>query len=465
MLPRVKSRLRLSEAVTVLCVLALAVVAAWPALGIAFGITGAADAATQNPGSPTTSAPRYTPPAPTTTTPSPPVTITVLAPKYGAKNDQTYWDQTVQGFRAANPSITVNVKQVDRSSLVTEARSDLAAGSVDLVLGVYADDVPTAAASGELYPQSDLVYPSQGLLPDFNYREEGSGPGGNPEMYGIPFSGSTLALYCNMSVFVSANITTGPPTTWSELAADAAKIKAAGKIGYGLAMAPGDAAATSEMWMIGDAGRGYSSAPGNRGWSVNMPANVRALSWLADNLVKPGRTEPHPQDQTTQDLEQQFAAGKIGMMLADSTLLPQIQDAGLGNAIQVVPMPGLAGPVPGALASVDDFLASNAHPEHKEAITRFLSYELTPQNSLWFANIHGTLPLTQRGVDAERAQNAAVAPFLTQLAQVVWLPTRNPAWPTVQNAIDNSLAKALTSDPQPVLDHIQAIAMAASPQR
>jgi ABC-type glycerol-3-phosphate transport system substrate-binding protein len=142
-----------------------------------------------------------------------------------------------------------------------------------------------------------------------------------------------------------------------------------------------------------------------------------------------------------------------------------MQDAGYGTATQVVPMPGIAGPVPGTLASVDDFLVSKAHPEHKEAITRFLDYVLTPQNSVWFANIHGTLPLTQAGVDAERTQNAAVAPFLTQLAQVEWLPTRNPAWPAVQKSVGGTLAKALTGDPQTILAKIQAVAMAASPSR
>jgi multiple sugar transport system substrate-binding protein len=70
-------------------------------------------------------------------------------------------------------------------------------------------------------------------------------------MFGVPFSGSTLELYCNMSVFTAAGITSGPPSTWAELAADAAKIKAAGKVGYGLAMVPGDAAATAAIWMAG----------------------------------------------------------------------------------------------------------------------------------------------------------------------------------------------------------------------
>ena len=461
-----KSRLRLSEAVKILFVRAWGVGVAWQVFGVVFG--GWADARTAAPGpgaaSSTAAGPApSTPPAPSTSQ-APPVTLSVLVPDDGVRGDQEYWDQIVQDFQTSHPRVTVSVRRVARSALVGEARSGFAAGSVDVVLGVYADDVATAAGSGQLYQQYDLVPPSKGMLPDFNYREEGSGPGGNPLMLGIPFSGSVLELYCNMSLFASAGIG-GPPTTWSQLAADAAKIKAAGAVGYGLAMAPGDAAATAQMWMGGDGGRGFSSAPGNRGWSVGMPANVQALSWLDENLVKPGRTEPHPGAETTQDLERQFVAGKIGMMLADSTLFPQTQDAGLGNAVRVVPMPGIAGPVNGTVGSVDDFLASNAHPERKDAIASFLDYMLTPPNNTRYAQIHGTLPLTQAGVDLARTEYPATQPFLTQLTQIGWLPTRNPAWPTVQNAIATMLPKALTSDPQPILDRIQAIAMAASPAR
>jgi multiple sugar transport system substrate-binding protein len=459
-------RLRPGEAITVVCVLALSVAASWPALGPAIGFSGSADAVSQTSNSPATSAPPATgdvPVAPSTTaSPTPPVTLSLLAPDYGVNNDDTYWNETISAFEAANPSITLGVNRVAPAALATQARSDLAAGSVDLILGLHPDDVRTATASGQLYPQSQVVSPNAGVLPGLNYLEEGSGPGGGDDVYGIPFTGTTLELYCNMSLFVAPGIDK-PPTTWAELAADAAKIKAEGKIGYGLAMAPGDAAATAQMWMSGGAGEGFSSGPGGRIWSVDMPNNVKALRWLDDNLVKPGLTEPRPQTQSMQDVEKQFLAGDVGMMIADSHLVPLTQ-AQIGGALWVVPMPGMAGPVQGPLGSVDDFLAANAHPEHKEAVTKLLAYLLSPQSETYFARIHGTEPLAQPAIDAEHSDPRTLG-LTSQLKEMTWLPTRAVAWPAVQKAIADNLPKALTSDPQAVLDRIQAAATAASPTR
>lgn len=445
------------------CVLAVAVAASWPALKVGFGTSDAASLRSQSTQNPTPSAPAFVPPAPSSTSaPPPPVTLSVLAPKYPVTNDQHFWDETVQQFQIADPGITVTVKQVDPSALVAEARTELAAGTVDLVLGAYPDDVRDATASGRLYQQFDVVPPSLGVLPGFTYHEEGSGPGGNPGVFGIPFTGSTLELYCNAGLFVGPGIAE-PPKAWAELAADAAKIKAGGKIGYGLAMAPGDAAATAQMWMMGDGGSGFSAGPGNRFWSVNMPGNVKALRWLADNLVKPGLTEPHPETQTMQDVEQQFLAGNVGMMIADSRLFPLAQTH-IAGALRVVPMPGLAGPVDATVGSVDDFLAANTRPERKDAISKFLAYLLAEPSDTSFADIHGTLPLTRAGVKAESSDPRWPA-LLGQLGQVTWLPTRAPAWPKVQAAISADLSKALTGDPQAVLDRIQAVATAASPPR
>lgn len=443
------------------CVLAVAVAASWPALEVVFGTSDAAAASSQSSPNPTTSAPVYVPPAPITTPPAP-VTLTVLAPDYGVANDKTYWDETLSEFEGDDPGITVNLTRVAPSALAARARSDLAAGSVDLVLGLHPDDVRDAAASGRLYQQSDVVPPAVGVLPGLNYLEEGSGPGGSVGLYGIPFTGTSLELYCDMSLFVAPGIQR-PPTTWAELASDAAKIKAEGKIGYGLAMAPGDAAATAQMWMAGGAGEGFSSGPGGRFWSVDMPNNVKALRWLSDNLVKPGLTEPRPQTQSMQDVEKQFLAGDVGMMIADSHLYPLTQTS-IAGALRVVPMPGMAGPVQSTLGTVDDFLAANTHPEHKDAVTKLLAYLLAPQSETYFARIHGTVPLTQSGVDAERLDTED-AGLTSQLKEMTWLPTRSPAWPAVQNAIATTLPKVLSSDPQAILARIQAVATAASPSR
>jgi multiple sugar transport system substrate-binding protein len=452
-------RLRPAEVATVVTVIALILAACWPAFGVLFaGHAGKAIVpAEAAPNSAAPAAPGLGAPLVPTSNAGP-VTLTLLAPKYGPNIDHAFWDAVTATFHAANPDITVNVEQVDRSDLVSEADAKLPAPDApDAILGVFPDDVRSAALGGRLYTSDDIVPPTDELLPCFNYREQTMGPDGYPEQFGIPFSATTLELYYNKRLFSQAHIT-APPATWDDVSADAAKIKALGKTGYGLAMGAPDVDAIAQLWMAGNDG-GFTDAAKSR-WTVNLPGNVDTFRWLNDSLVRPGRTEAHPGTKSTHDLEKDFAAGNLGMLVADRDLIAQTEAGALGTAFGVTQIPGRFRPMMSSLGFVDDLLATKAHPDHKIAIGKFVSFLLTPKYQKQFADLDRRLPVTRAGAAAE-GPDPLLKPFLDGMTVSDWLPYRDPAWPVVEQSIRSDLASALTGDPQVVLDRVQAVATSA----
>jgi multiple sugar transport system substrate-binding protein len=451
-------RARLAEAATVATVIALIVAASWPAIRILFAGDGATPAAATTPTTLTPASPIVRPPQPAVPLApisAGPVTLTMLAPRYGPKIDHPFWDAVTADFHHANPDLTMNVELVDRSALRSEAEARLSAPDApDLIVGLHPDDLQSATAAGNFYDADIIVDPSVRMLPCFNYREQGTGPQGYPENYGIPFTATTLELYYNKRLFSRAHIA-GPPRTWPEVAADAAKIKALGETGYGLAMGAPDVDATAQLWMAGNDG-GFI-VPGAATWTVNRPQNVETFQWLRDNLVKPGRTEAHPGTHSTQDLAQDFAAGKLGMLIADRSLIAQTEAGALGTAFGVTQIPGRFEPITSSLGFDEDMLATTAHIHSGDALRTFVNFLLSPAYQKRFADLNRTLPVTLDGAAADHGA-APLKPFLDGMSTAEWLPYRDPAWPAVQQSVRSNLAAALTGDPQAVLDRIQAVA-------
>lgn len=432
-------------------VLALTVAACWPALPVLFAGSGPpASSAGAGPTLPAVS----TPSSPAPTTNSGPITLTVLAPSYGTSVDHAFWDGVAADFHAAHPDVTVSVEQVgDRADLAAESSARVVTDPPDLFLGVSIDDF-SGNVRGRFY-LADQIAPAGGgdLLPCFGYPEtSASAPGSG--RYGIPFTGSTLELYYNKRLFSQARIA-APPATWSDIAADAAKIKALGKTGYGLALGDPDTTQTAQLWMAGNGG-GFMDAAGTT-WTVDSAPNIEAFQWIDDNLVKPGRAEPYPGARSVRDLAQDFADGNLGMLVADPGLIAQAEAGAIGNAFAVAPVPGRFKPLTSSVGSVDDLLATDAHPDHKAAIGEFVAFLLSPTYQKRFADLAGRLPVTRSGIAAEGA-NPLLKPFLEAMPAVDWPPSHNPAWAILHSTMQSLADEGEFTDPKAFLDQLQTYA-------
>jgi multiple sugar transport system substrate-binding protein len=395
------------------------------------------------------------PSAPTSAAPDPNSLYLAITNKEEQAPAKTFWDTAVAEFQAANPGATVHVSFDTPSNLAMEstvypgsvARPD----AVDLVLG--ADPAtPAASNASTSYYAAGAILPGSvtaDLLPVFDYQERGSGPGGAAVQYGIPFSGSTYALYYNKRLFARAHIA-GPPATWSGLAADAAKVKALGVDGYGLKAPLGGDAAVLQLWMSGNGGDFMDAA--KKTWTLNSPANVTTFRWLADDLMKPGLTTSPG---FSADPGEQFAADALGMTVAGPDLIKKTEAGALGSAFGVAPVPGRTGPLTSPTGSVDDLLATKAHPERKALIAKFVAFLLSSKNQKRFADIAGAVPVTRSGTAAE-VGNPLLKPFLDGMAKADWLPTRAPSWQVVQEDLYQRFFGLPGQDAQTVLDQLQA---------
>jgi multiple sugar transport system substrate-binding protein len=284
------------------------------------------------------------------------------------------------------------------------------------------------------------------------------GQDGQSAQYGIPFTTSTRAFFYNTQLFQQAGITAAPQT-WADVAADAAKIKALGKTGFGLPLGSEEAQAETYLWTLGDGG-GYKDSSGK--WAINSAQNVETFQWLTDNLVKPGLTEPDPGTKSRTDLWKDFAAGNIGMINGSPALLPILQNGTIGTNFKSVSIPGKTGPLTTPLGVADFIEAFNTHSDHKTAIGEFLDFALQKKYQEQFDNEYDLLPATQDAAADLSTQTPVLKPFIDALPSAAWYPSSDPAWDPTSQKIKDIVGKAVTSDPKGVLDTIQKTATSGS---
>jgi multiple sugar transport system substrate-binding protein len=276
--------------------------------------------------------------------------------------------------------------------------------------------------------------------------------------YGIPFTTSSRTLFYNKKLFADAGITSAPQT-WADVKADALKIKAKGKVGFGLPLGSEEAQAETLLWTLGNGG-GYQDKSGN--WTINSAQNVETLQFLKD-LVKSGATEPNPGTKNRTDLWKQFAQGDIGLINGSPALIPIIQSGKVlsDSDWTSVPIPGKTGPLTSTLG-VCDFVAAfkNGGTKKQAAIKKFLDFAYSDKYQLQFDKEYDLLPATNSGVQA-LSSDQVFAPFLKALPNAVQYPN-SPSWAAVKTQLQQTIGTAVTGDPKSVLDRLQATAKKGS---
>src|SRR3954451_16038443 len=377
-------------------------------------------------------------------------TLKLVAADYGtgpANSSQKYWQGIAAAFHKANPDITVQVQAVNWNDFDNQVQTAVQNHQQpDITEGDYFADY---AQQGLYYKTSDVMSDPSNLVQVF--ANLGSYQG---TQYGIPFTTSSRTLFYNKKLFTDAGISS-PPQTWDDVKADALKIKAKGKVGFGLPLGSEEAQAETLLWMLGNGGN-YQDKSGN--WTIDSAQNVEAVQYLKD-LVKAGATEPNPGTKNRTDLWKQFAQGDIGMINGSPALIPIIQ-AGkvLGDSDWTsVPIPGKTGPLSSTLG-VCDFVAAfkNGGAGKQEAIKKFLDFAYSDKYQLQFDKEYDLLPATNSAIKA-LSSDPIFAPFLKALPNAVQYPA-SPAWAAVKTQLQQTIGTAMNGDPKSVLSRLQSTA-------
>lgn len=380
--------------------------------------------------------------------------LSLVAADYGtgpANSTQKYWQQIANDFHKANPKITVKVKTVNWNDFDNQVQTMVQNKQYpDITEGDYFSNY---AQEGLLYKASEVMSNPGNLMPVFaklgSYQNA---------QYGLPFTTSSRTLFYNKKLFTQAGISSAPQT-WADIQTDASKIKALGKIGYGLPLGSEEAQAESLLWMLGNGGN-YQDAGGT--WTIDSSQNVDTFQFVKQ-LVQSGGTEPNPGNKNRTDLWKQFAQGQIGMINGSPALIPIIQSGKVLTEADwtSVPIAGKSGPLESTLG-VCDFVAAfkSGGTSKQAAIKKFLDFAYQDKYQLQFDKEYDLLPATTSAASA-LASDPVFGPFLKALPKAVQYPS-STAWAQVKTQIQHTIGTAVTGDPKSVLSAIQQTAKKAS---
>jgi ABC-type glycerol-3-phosphate transport system substrate-binding protein len=204
-------------------------------------------------------------------------------------------------------------------------------------------------------------------------------------IYGIPTSNYTQGLIYNRKLFQQAGLNPDqPPATWAEVEADAAKIA---KLGNGIEGWGDYSAGNNGGWhfssyidAVGGTMVNDSTSPATAAFNT---ADAQQILTALHNLRFTDKAMSATQGLAWGTLQQQFAAGKLGMYIAApddvyNVIVPtdkgNLQDIGMG------PLPSLTGTPAGSLSGGNDYMfAKHDTPAQIKAGLKWIAFEdLTP---------------------------------------------------------------------------------------
>ncbi len=237
----------------------------------------------------------------------------------------------VTSFEAKNPNITVNT--VDYEWKAQTFTTELAGGTLPNVFEIPLTDGRTLIENGQLADIDSLVR----ALPyggDFNAELLENGQDASGKIYAVPAkSVYAVALHYNRNLFKEAGLNPDkPPTTWDEVRADAKAIHdKTGKAGYATM-----AVDNSGGWILAAAansrGGTIESFDGKKYTAtLNDPTVKQCLEWIKALKWDDGSLLDRT-DLGWADINQEFAAGNIGMYVSGSDVYNSLVESNGVNA-------------------------------------------------------------------------------------------------------------------------------------
>lgn len=373
--------------------------------------------------------------------------LSLLVPAY---SDQTkgLWEGIISDFEKQNGDVNVELQVESWDNINQVIQTKVQSGDAPDILNI--DAYASYATDDLLYPVEEVVSPE--VLEDFqpSFAENASLDG---TMYGMPLIASARSLFYNTDLFEQAGVAE-PPKTWDELYDAADKITAlgGGVVGYGMPLGSEEAQAETSIFVFGNGGSWGDAEE----ITVDTEENVEAVTFMK-KMIDDGLTEEDPGSQDRTPLLNVFKQGKIGMMVGLPPTVTEIEaefpELNYGTA--AIPT---ADGSPVTLGVADHLMAFKNDGDNQEAITAFMDFFFSPEVYTTFVDAEGFLPTTQSGSDA-LADKESIQTFLELLPSAQFYPSTNPAWPTIQGAIQQQIGTiGQGADPAKVLAEIQATA-------
>jgi multiple sugar transport system substrate-binding protein len=251
----------------------------------------------------------------------------------------------------------------------------------------------------------------------------------NGKNYGVPFTSNCLALFYNVDMLKEAGIK--PPQTWKELRTAAKKLTKKNIFGLGISAVRSEEGTFQFLpWLLSS---GADIA------KLDSKEAISSYSILRD-LIKDGSMPKEVINWTQADVEKQFAAGKLAMMVNGPWNIPQIKSDAPNLKWDVVKIP--KDKVYASVLGGENWALVNG--KNVEAAWKFLQFVADPKIVKEISiKINMFPPRKDVAVDKAWTADPIMSIFMDEM-QYAMPRGPHPKWPQISDAISTALQEVLT---------------------
>lgn len=373
--------------------------------------------------------------------------ISILAPSY-SESSKSDWDAVIAKFNEEYPNVEVQLQIEGWDDFSSKVQARVQAGDLPDILNDNA--FASLADGGLLYPIDEVL--SAETLDSIEPALLANGVGLDGVQWAAPDIASSRLMAYNTGLFNEAGIAEAPKT-WDELLDASEKISAlaADTYGYGLPLGREEAQVESSLWLWGAGGDWEQDGS----LVAEQPDVVKAFTEMKA-FIDAGAVQPDPGATNRQQAADLFNNGKLGMMVSHSGLLGVTRSDFPEVEFALAPVPSENGD-PVALGVTDFIVAFDNGDADRKAATGALLDVLYSDDMYegWYKGT-GLLPVTKSLIEKGAAEDVENKTFFEALEYVRFLPVGNPAWDSLQTALQGTAGTIQNDSPDAVVASIQA---------
>lgn len=256
----------------------------------------------------------------------------------------------------------------------------------------------------------------------------------NGKIYGVPFTSNCLALFYNSDMLQKAGVQ--PPQTWTELRAAAKKLAGDSVFGLGISAVKSEEGTFQFLpWLL---------SSGAKIDKLDSKEAVKSFTILAD-LVKDGSMPKEVINWTQADVEKQFAAGKLAMMVNGPWNIPAVKNDAPDMKWGVVKIP--KDKIFSSVLGGENFGVVKG--KNVAAACKFLQFVGSPQIMREYEIRFNMFPPRQDvATDQAWTKDPVMQVFMDEMKYA--MPRGpHPKWPEISNAMSTALQEVLTGAKTP----------------
>ena len=226
----------------------------------------------------------------------------------------------IKSFNETQTAYRVDSRLVPANQLVAELIKAIATGSVPDLVTLDNPVVASFSAQGSLLDLTDRVGKSKFIKPDVYFKGPWASGIWKSRIFAVPRDANTLALCYNADMFRAKGLDpAAPPKTWSELTADAAKLKDPAKNVFGFGFSAMQAEEGVFQWLP------FLYQAGGSIDHLDAPEAAQSLQLLVD-FVKSGSASLDVLNQRQYEVTNTFMAGNTAMVMCGPWELPRLRN-------------------------------------------------------------------------------------------------------------------------------------------